>query len=245
MEELIKRFLTIEPGSGYGSGYGYGSGSGYGYGSGYGDGSGDGDGSGSGSGYGYGSGYGDGSGSGYGYGSGSGSGYGYGYGDGSGSGSGYGDGVKAINGELIFNIDDTPTLIDQVRGTIAKGRIFSRDLTLTPCFIVRQNDLFAHGKTLRNALDALNDKLFEDMPEEERIEAFMKVFEQGKEYPNTMFFDWHNKLTGSCEAGRNAFAKDHDIDLNDSMTVERFMQLTRDSFGRDVILKVIEAYKTV
>lgn len=56
MEDVIKQFLALS--SGYG--YGYGSGYSYGYGSG------DGDGYGSGSGSGYGSGYGDGYGSGYG-----------------------------------------------------------------------------------------------------------------------------------------------------------------------------------
>ena len=214
--EAIKRFLGIS--SGYGSGYGSGSG----YGDGYGDGSG------------YGDGYGDGDGDGDGYGSGSG--YGDGYGSGSGSGSGYGSGIKTINENTVHTIDNVPTLIDHVHGNIARGHVLLSDLTLSPCYIVKSGDLFAHGETLREAMRALNEKLFEDMPAEERIKAFLKEFPGDKKYPVKAFFDWHNRLTGSCEMGRKAFARDHGIDIeNGEMTVDEFIRLTRNAYGGEVI----------
>lgn len=140
LDDKVKAFLSVSDGSGDGSG----NGSGYGYGSGYGDGygydsgNGDGDGDGYGSGYGSGSGYGDGSG----YGSGNGSGYGDGYGNGDGSGNGSGYGIKSFNGEKVYRIDGVNTIIHSVRGNTAHGEIVNDDLTLTQCYIVKQDGFF-------------------------------------------------------------------------------------------------------
>ena len=91
-----------------------------------------------------------GSGSGYGYGDGSGDGYGYGDGDGSGDGSGDGR-LKSYNHRKVYYIDGAPTLIDSVRGGFAKGYMVNKDKTLSPCFIARQGNSFAHGFTMQEA----------------------------------------------------------------------------------------------
>ena len=227
LEEKIKAFLTVNSGDGYGYGYGDGSGSGYGYG--YGDGSGYGYGDGSGYGYGDGDGYGDGSGD------------GSGYGDGSGDGYGYGSGIKRFNRETVYQIDGVNTLIRSVRGNTAHGAILNKDLTLTPCYIVKQNGAFAHGETLREAMEALRDKLFEDMPEDERINTFLRETDREKAYPTQYFYDWHHRLTGSCDMGRKQFARDHGVDLEHGvMTLTEFLELTKDAYGGDVIRKVID-----
>lgn len=221
----IKEFLDARSGFGSGSGYGvgsgYGDGSGSGYGSGYGDGYGDGSGSGSGSG----DGYGDGSG----YGS------GYGSGDGDGYGDGYGDGIKKYDGEDVHMIDGVQTIITAVHGDIAKGFILQGDLTLMPCFIAKVEDCFAHGETVRQAVTDARDKAFEGLPQEERITAFLDAIKPNTEYPVMTLYDWHHRLTGSCEAGRKAFAKDHGIDLSAYMTREAFFELTKDAYGGSVI----------
>jgi hypothetical protein len=242
LDKRIKAFLLVSSGSGYGYGYGYGSGSGSGSGSG--DGSGDGSSSGYGSGYGYGYGSGSGSGSG----SGDGYGYGYGYGSGSGSGSGSGDGssIKGFNEEPVYRIDGVNTLIRSVRGNTAHGAIVNNDLTLTPCYIVKQDGFFAHGETLRGAMEALRDKLFEDMPEDERIDAFLRETDREKAYPTQYFYDWHHRLTGSCDMGRKQFARDHGVDLeNGMMTLTEFLELTKNAYGGDVIRKVISKMQAV
>ena len=228
--EKIKEFLNIDFGSGYGSGdgsgSGYGSGDGYGYGSGYGSGYGDGSG--------YGSGYGDGSGDGSGSGSGS--------GDGSGYGSGYGSMIKMFFNYNVYMIDGIQTIIKSVRNNVAKGFILQSDLTLTPCYIIKQNNIFAHGETLHDAMRSLQEKLFENLSEEERIEEFVKCHEKDKMYSNKDFFEWHNKLTGSCLAGRNAFVKDHCIDIDGESTVDEFIKLTENSYGGNIIKKLKEFY---
>ena len=215
LKDKIKKFLSVGSGDGSGSGYG----SGYG----------DGDGSGSG----YGSGYGDGSG------------YGSGYGDGDGSGSGYGDGsgygLKSFNNSPVYYIDGVPTVITDVHGNLAKGFTINGDLTTQPCFIAKGENKFAHGETFAEAQKALQDKIFEDMDTEEKIEMFLREFKPGVKYSAKSFYEWHHKLTGSCEFGRNAFVKNHGIDLENGMyTLEEFIQYTQNDYGGDIIRKVKE-----
>lgn len=123
------------------------------------------------------------------------------------------------------------------------GAILQANLTLKKCYIVKGGGYFAHGDTLPEAMSALRDKLFEDMPEDERIEAFIAEFEPDKKYPVKLFYDWHHRLTGSCEMGRNDFAKSHGIDVdNDTMTREEFAELTKNAYGGEVIRRLIEAF---
>lgn len=213
-----------------------------------GNGCGDGEGCGCGCGGGEGCGYGcgrcnvNGNGDGYGYGSGDGggdgSGRGYGGGDGSGS------GIKMFTRNPVYLIDETPTLIYIVRGNIAKGEILKNDLTTVPCYIVKNGNLFAHGRTLREAQAELIEKQFYNMDDDDRIDAFLKEIDINKQYPTFVFFDWHHKLTGSCEMGRRIFAENHGIDLeNGTMTVSEFVELTKNAYGGSIIKKIEERIK--
>ena len=185
----------------------------------------------------------DGSGYGYGDGSGSGSGSGYGYGYGDGSGSGDGSGVAELNGLKVHRIDGVPTVLYSIHGNVAKGAILQNDLTLQPCFIVKGSGYFAHGDTLREAMNALTGKIMEDMPEDERIAAFVEAHpDYRKPYPNRDLYDWHHKLTGSCEMGRNAFVSDNGLSLDGETTVEQFVELTRNAYGGETIRKLPAAY---
>ena len=228
MEEQIKIFLNIS--------------SGYGYGSGDGDGDGDGDGFGYGDGYGSGYGYVDGSGSGYGYGSGYGDGFGYGYG----YGSGYetvtvtSSGIKMFNGDKVYMIDDMPTIIKSIRSNVAKGFILNSDFTLEETYVVKENNTFAHGKTLHEAFQSLQEKLYDGSTEEERLETFKEHFKDFSiKYSAKELFAWHHVLTGSCKQGRESFCKSHGIDLdNDMFTIYEFIELTKSSYGGDTIRKL-------
>lgn len=228
----IREWISSNSGYGYGSGSGSGYGHGSGSGSGFGDGSGYGDGSGDGDGYGYGSGYGLGSGDGCGSGSDSGSGYG----------RGYGDVFKTFCGKDVFYIDNVPTIIDRINGNVAYGAIITSDLSLNKCFVVKQDGKFAHGYSLRNAMSALADKLFEDMPTDERIERFWSEFSPGVKYPAKLFYDWHHRLTGSCEMGRRQFAEDRGIDVETAeYTPEEFIELTENAYNGQIINRLKEA----
>ena len=184
------------------------------------------------------SGYGNGNGNGYG--NGDSSGYGDNSGYSNGSGNGYGSGLKSINGKKIYMVDGIATTISHIHGNTAKGTIVNNDLTETPCFIVKEDKYFAHGKTLAEANAALQDKLFDKMPAEKRIAAFWACHKKGVKYPTNDFFEWHHKLTGSCLMGRQQFAKDHDVDLDGEITVDEFIALTKNAFGGDIIKRLEE-----
>lgn len=179
------------------------------------------------------SGYGSASGDGYGDGSGD-CGSGYSYGSGYSTGSGYD--LKSFNGQPVDVIDDVPTILTRIIGNVAKGFIVCADFSLAPTFVCKQGNTFAHGETLHKAREALLEKLFDDMPTEERIAAFCAEFKPGVKRPAMDFFSWHHRLTGSCEQGRREFVRQHDIDIDrDELTPEEFFALTRDSYGGSII----------
>ena len=184
----------------------------------------------------------------YGSGDGDGSGSGYGDGDGDGDGSGYGSGddygISIFDGSPVWMVDGVQTIITVVKSGFAKGYILSSDLTMTPCYIAKGGGRFAHGATLNKAVAALQGKLFEDMPEDERIAAFIDAHpDKNAKVPARDLWVWHNRLTGSCEMGRNRFAADRGIDIdNDEFTPLEFCEMCKGSYGGDVIRRLEDAY---
>lgn len=178
-----------------------------------------------------------------GYGGGRGGSGGYGRGGGSGDSNSSGD-IKTINGLHTAIIDNILTAITNIRGNVAKGYIVNVDLTLEPCYVVKQDNLFSHGKSVKNAMSGLRDKLFEEMSEEERIDMFWEEHNLESDYPAQDLYEWHNKLTGSCEFGRQSFCKNHNINLNkDKFTVKQFVELCRNDYGGEVISKLLRRNK--
>ena len=236
-KKLIEEWLKVDNGNasgfGFGSGYGFGFGSGYGYGFGFGFGFGSGDG------IGFGFGSGDGNGSGYGYGNGS----GYGYGNGSGSGYGYGNGISKYNNHYVFIIDNISTIITSIHGNVAKGFILNKNLTLEKIFVAKGNNKFAHGKTLKEAVADLQEKIFDDLGIEEKIEMFNKQFNRFDKYIGEEFYKWHHILTGSCTAGRDNFVRENNLDLKKTYSVDEFIKITKNSYGGNIIKKLCEEKK--
>ena len=242
--EEVERFLSIKTNIGYGCG----SGKGTDYGSGYGGGDGYGDGRGCGSGYShhYGFGYicGDG------VGNGSDSGYGYGQGIGIGSGncdeSGEGSGISVMNmktfkGHIVDYIDSVPTIITNIHNNVASGFIIGFDMTLIPCYVAKAGNSFAHGKTLKDAVKDAEAKEVREMPIEERIEKFIEVFGSlDSEHTGKEFYDWHHILSGSCRIGRDKFCKENGIDLTKKYSVRYFLNITKNSYGGDIIKQIIK-----
>ena len=183
----------------------------------------------------------NGSGDGSGYGSGYGS--GDGYGDGYGSGSGYG--IKSISGNNVYDIDGVNTVIYSVHGNIARGSILQSDLTITPCYIAKDGGKFAHGNTIRDAFNALQEKIYDGRTEQERLVAFREHFpDADRRYPASELFLWHHVLTGSCRAGREAFCHNHGIDISrDAFTIREFIDMTAESYGGDTVRKLTGMYK--
>ncbi len=227
--ENIKKFLATDYTCDSGSGYGYGGGDGYG----------DCNGNGDGDGYGDGYGYVDGCGDGYGYDSGNGSGFDcsndYDCND-----------ITFLDGHSVYIVDGIPTIITNAKRNLAKGFMLNNDLTTTPCYIAKCGNTFAHGETLTCAREALQDKLFDNMSEEERIDVFLNTFNTTDKYPAKLFYNWHHRLTLSCEMGRQAFVKNHGIDLdNDVFTVHEFCELCKNDYGNSVIRKILASIENI
>ena len=181
------------------------------------------------------SGYGSGDGSG----SGSGDGSGSGYGSGSGSGSGSGDGLISYAGNIVHLVDGIQTIINQIRGTVAKGAIVQSDLTLRPCWIARNGNHFAHGDTLGDAVRDVMEKAMQSMPVKDRIALFKKEFKDPLvKYPAAKFSEWHKILTGSCQLGRDQFMRDRGISIDASFTVSEFLEKVKGAYGWDVVKRL-------
>jgi hypothetical protein len=219
MEIQLKHFLRplLQLSDGYGSGYGYG----YGYGNSSG----------------YGNGYGNGDGDGNGYGSGNGNGYGSGYGSGDGDGSG----IKTINNQIIHIIDNIQTIIKSVKNDVAKGFILQKDLSLKPCYVVRNDYYYTHGNTLKEALQSLEDKTLLNLSIPQRIENFKNQFKDfNKKVKASLLYNWHFKLTGSCKMGRDNFCIEKNIDLTkDKLTIFEFIELTKNSYNGNIIKQLL------
>ena len=246
--EEVERFLSVKSTNNYCCCLGSDSGDGFGIGCCYCNGSGYRDG------YGYGSGGYSGSGDGHSNGSGDGSGFSEGYGDEDDSGEG-GDvsvmNIKTFNGYIIEYIDGVPTIITNIHNNVASGFIIGFDMTLIPCYVAKAGNSFAHGKTLKDAVKDAEAKEMGEMPIEERIKKFIEAFGSlDSEHTGREFYDWHHILTGSCRMGRDAFCKKNDIDLEKKYSVRYFLNITKNSYGGDIIKRIInelikEKYGTI
>lgn len=158
----------------------------------------------------------------------------YGYGD--------GGGIKSFNGKAVYDIDYVETLINHIHGNIAKGSILNNDLTLTPCYVAKLGNYFAHGDTLEAANAALQAKILDDMPVEEKIAEFCEHFKHGEKYSGYDFYNWHHVLTGSCEMGRKSFVANKGLDLDELYTVDEFIEVCKDDYGSDIIKQLAEVW---
>ena len=141
-------------------------------------------------------------------------------------------------------IDGVATVIYSVHGNIARGVTVRGDLGLEPCYVAKVENYFAHGETAKEAVEDARSKYMQDMPEEDRIKAFVEAHPSlGRLFSAKDLFEWHNMLTGSCRFGRETFCKEKGINLEtDSFTVKEFVELTEDSYGGSVIKKILDFY---
>ena len=171
-----------------------------------------------------------------------------GSGYGSGDGSGYDWHIKSINGFSVHLIDGVPTILrlialdDDMNG-VAIGRIVRSELTMEKTYVAKRNGQFAHGRTLDEAVEAAEEKAFDMLPVEERIDKFLAefplpdVFASGAE-----LFKWHHVLTGSCRQGREMFCKEHGLSLEAEYTISQFVAMTLSAYGGNVIAELRDRY---
>lgn len=98
------------------------------------------------------------------------------------------------------------------------------------------------GKTLKEAVQSLQEKIFKDMDTDEAIEKFKEKFESNKKYKGIEFYSWHHILTGSCKMGRDNFVENHNINLDKKYTVKEFIEVCENDYGGSVIRQLKEYY---
>lgn len=178
---------------------------------------------------------------------------GYGYNDYNGNGYGYGEGngghyskinIQQINGLPVVSVDDVLTAIEVIHGDYAKAYTIRHNVILVPCYVARVGSSFAHGETLKEAFADAQSKEYSRMSEEKRIGLFIAQYPSAYEVvSNRELFAIHNALTGSCRFGREEFCKAHDINLDGSMTIASFLELTKNAYGGEIIKKIIKKYE--
>ena len=154
--------------------------------------------------------------------------------------------IKTINGEAVYWIDAVPTILRHVAGDCAAGFTIREDMTLKACFVARAGDYYAHGATLREAMEEAREKYEGGLPEEESIRRFMETYPTLDTVAACRdLFEWHHTLTGSCKMGRTEFVNARGIDVeHDTMSVANFIRLTENAYGGETIKKMKEIYET-
>lgn len=139
----------------------------------------------------------------------------------------------------VHLIDGVQTIITNVSGNVAKGFILNKDLTTTPCYIAKHGNCFAHGETMRKAVEDAIKKHLSKSSVEEKINEFNKKFNRTDRYVAKEFYEWHGILTGSCKIGREYFCKSNNIEVSNKYTVQEFIDIVKDQYGYDVIKRLL------
>jgi hypothetical protein len=234
MELLAQQFLCVDTdrNAGYGRGYSLFD-------------------TGSGNAEGFGSGFGRGSGCGRDYDKCEGFGEGYNFRHVGGHGNGNGKGVAEIEGYKVYEVEDVNIVITDIRGNVAQGFELFENTNFIPCFIVKENGRFGHGKTLFEARADLKEKLFTYFNATEYIVAFIEKFpEYDTRYSVADLLLYHNAWTeGSCRRmGFEYFCKKYGLNFDGTITVCEFIGIVGDDscyVGRcyEVISKMLQMRK--
>lgn len=112
-----------------------------------------------------------------------------------------------------------------------------------PTYVVKGSNKFAHGKTLKEAFEALEAKVYEDLDHDEAIRLFKEKFNNKDSYSGHDFLKWHHIVTGSCLQGRNEFVSDGGYSLDDKYTVKQFLQIVKGAYGWNMLQELEEDYK--
>ena len=179
--------------------------------------------------------------------SGSGSGLGWGLdsgeslGLGSGSGEGEGYTLMILYGRIVHYIDGIPCLPVSAHGdTMAVDVIDEQDWTLSRAYVARWQGEAAHGETVRKAVEAARNKYFARMGPGEKKRQLLDLFAEKGRLTVKELYAWHGRITGSCEFGRSRFQEEHGFKDDDTLSLEEFVELTRNAYGGDLIASLIE-----
>ena len=155
--------------------------------------------------------------------------------------------MSEFEGFKVYMVDHVPTCIESVHISMslsyAVGFTIENYSKRCPTIVAKVAGYFAHGDSLREAVQAAQEKLLRNIPIEYRIKAFVELYPDIHQLvPNKKLFDAHHTLTGSCYFGRQQFCKGNGIDLESSMSIADFIRWTCAEYGDEIIHKLAIAY---
>jgi len=139
-------------------------------------------------------------------------------------------------------VDDIPCIFHSIKGNIAKVTIINQHNYQDEgiAYIAKNDYFFAHGDTIREAVEALNAKYYATLDIETKIAELKKLFQKGAVDVKTLH-TWHGILTGSCKLGRSQFQQEHGLKNANKLTLNEFITLTENAYGREIIKKLKES----
>lgn len=104
-------------------------------------------------------------------------------------------------------------------------------------YLVRLDNLCAHGYSLKDAVKSVNEKALVRAELEKII-----VEKESKRYSVDEAVDLYRKVTGACKAGCEAFLKQRKIDKNstDTFSIEDIALMTENQYGHHYFVKRLE-----
>lgn len=150
--------------------------------------------------------------------------------------------ILTYEGEPVYTVDGIPCIFQSVHDTWAKVSVIrTTDFTVFTAFIGKCKGFFAHGKTVREALQDAKEKFYLNIDFEQKKAELKRLFSRSadKKLPVRTLYDWHGMLTGSCRFGRNEFMRDHTLKDDDRLTLKEFVNLTAEYFGGQKIQELL------
>lgn len=97
------------------------------------------------------------------------------------------------------------------------------------CFVVEKDGFYAHGATVKKAVQDLEFKLCK----ERGIEQY-----QGYTLDSPpVDYMFYRVMTGACQMGTEEFMRSHGIDSTDKYTIRQVIELTKGEYGHDRLIQ--------
>lgn len=140
-----------------------------------------------------------------------------------------------LHNKKIYPVDvsdgiSTIKISEKVRDgiTIIKGLAFCDD----EVYLVKQDDLAAHGKTLREALEDLQFKKIKS----KEIEDIVKEIKESGKVTRAQY----RAITGACSFGTEQFCKQHGIENLEEIELEELRKILVNDYGAEKFWKLID-----
>jgi hypothetical protein len=101
-------------------------------------------------------------------------------------------------------------------------------------YIVQNGDVYAHGKTLKEAKDSLIYK-FED-----RDLSAYEGMTMDTEFTHAEALQMYHDVTGACSSGTRYFVEQNKEKMKDKYSVREIIELTRGQWNNEALVKFVK-----